>query len=263
MDCAFRFFWLSLKYHGKYKKLFYQGLVSGVIFYAISFHWIVHMSITFGNFPYAVAILILLIAGALFSLKFPIFMISFSFLSGKIGRHSVWVAGFCGLLSELAGPQLFPWYWGNLAAGNIILAQNVEIVGVYGISFLVFVISYTLFQSNPWHWKEIFHSKEKRKQYFRFVALPALLLLSFIVSGAVLYKKWENVKPIKSLNVLIVQPDAPLSFRDGREVKESIEALMARIEKLTDEGVAKMGKKPDLIVFPEAGVPFFRLTTLR
>lgn len=242
MDCAFRFFWLSLKYHGKYKKLFYQGLVSGVIFYAISFHWIVHMSITFGNFPYAVAILILLIAGALFSLKFPIFMISFSFLSGKIGRHSVWVAGFCGLLSELAGPQLFPWYWGNLAAGNIILAQNVEIVGVYGISFLVFVISYTLFQSNPWHWKEIFHSKEKRKQYFRFVALPALLLLSFIVSGAVLYKKWENVKPIKSLNVLIVQPDAPLSFRDGREVKESIEALMARIEKLTDEGVAKMGK---------------------
>lgn len=57
--------------------------------------------------------------------------------------------------------------------------------------------------------------------------------------------------------MLIVQPDAPLSFRDGREVKESIEALMVRIEKLTDDGVAKMGKKPDLIVFPEAGVPFF------
>ncbi len=184
-------------------------------------------------------------------------MMSFSFLSGKIGRHSVWVAGFCGLLSELIGPQLFPWYWGNLAAGNIILAQNAEITGVYGISFLVFIVSNTLFQSNPWHWKEIIHSNEKRKQYLRFITLPALLLLTFIVSGIFLFKKWENVKPVKSLNVLIVQPDAPLSFRDGREIKESIEALMARIEKLTDEGAVRLGKNPDLIVLPEAGVPFF------
>ncbi|TGK28199.1 apolipoprotein N-acyltransferase [Leptospira gomenensis] len=253
----FGLFWLSLKYHGSYKKLFYHGLLIGVVFYSISFHWIIHMSITFGNFPYPVAVLILLFAGLLFSLKFPIFMLSFSFLSGKIGRHSVWVAGFCGLLSELIGPQLFPWYWGNLAAGNLILAQNVEITGVYGISFLVFVVSYTLFQSNPWHWKEIFRSKEKRNQYLRFIAFPSLLLLAFIVSGIILFKKWENVKPVKSLNVLVIQPDAPLSFRDGREVKESIEALMARIERLAEEGVVRMGKKPDLIVLPEAGVPFF------
>lgn len=150
------------------------------------------MSITFGNFPYVVAVLILLFAGALFSLKFPIFMMSFSFLSGKIGRHSVWVAGFCGLMSELVGPQLFPWYWGNLAAGNIILAQNVEITGVYGISFLVFVVSYTLFQSNPWHWKEILHSKEKRNnifvsyryQFFYFLAL-SFRALSFIKNGKI------------------------------------------------------------------------------
>lgn len=99
-------------------------------------------------------------------------MMSFSFLSGKIGRHSVWVAGFCGLLSELIGPQLFPWYWGNLAAGNIILAQNAEITGVYGISFLVFIVSYTLFQSNPWHWKEIIHSKEKENNIFVLLRCP-------------------------------------------------------------------------------------------
>ncbi|PJZ69915.1 apolipoprotein N-acyltransferase [Leptospira perolatii] len=253
----FGLFWITHKYSGQYKKLFLHGLLFGIAFYVIAFHWIYHMAVVFGNFPGPIAVIILILAGVLFGAKFPIFLISYSFLSRRINRHSIWVAGFCGLASDMIAPQLFPWYWGNLIAGNILLAQTVEISGVYGLSFLVFVVSYTLFETNLLHLPEILRSKEKTLHFAKFWALPFALLLAFWVVGTGLYFKWKDVKPAKTLEVLVVQPDAPLSFRDGRSVRESIELLMGRIDQLTDAAIRQKGKNPDMIVLPEAGIPFF------
>ncbi|TGK18082.1 apolipoprotein N-acyltransferase [Leptospira fluminis] len=255
----FGLFWIAHKYSGQYKRLFFHGILFGVFFYAIAFHWIFHMAQVFGNFPAPVSALILVLAGVLFGFKFPIFLLTYSFLSKKIGRHSVWVAGFCGLVADMLGPQLFPWYWGNLAAGNILLAQTVEIAGVYGLSFLVFVVSYTIFETNLFHLPEILRSPEKRFQFAKFWSLPFALFLLFWVAGTSLYFKWKGVKPVKTLEVLVVQPDAPMSIRDerGRSPLQVIEELMDRMDRLVDDAVRKEGKNPDLIVLPEAGVPYF------
>lgn len=255
----FGLFWITHKYSGKYKRLFYYGFLFGIAFYVIAFHWIFHMSITFGNFHWSIASLILILSGILFGSKFPIFLVSYSFLSRRIGKHSVWVAGFCGMAADMIAYQLFPWYWGNLAAGNIILAQTVEITGVYGLSFLVFVVSYTLFETNPLHLVEILKSKEKRNQFAKFWALPFALLAIFVIVGTSLYIKWKNVTPTKTLEVLIVQPDAPMSIRDerGRSPRQVIEEHMAHMDKMVEEAVQKAGKNPDFIVLPEAGIPYY------
>lgn len=217
------------------------------------------MAVVFGNFPWPLAFIILLLAGVLFGAKFPIFLVSYSFLSRRVGKHSVWVAGVCGMAADMIGYQLFPWYWGNLAAGNIILAQTVEITGVYGLSFLVFVISYTLFETNLLHLPEILRSKEKRSHFIKFWTLPFALLLLFVIVGTSLYFKWKSVVPVKTLEVLVVQPDAPMSIRDsrGRSPREVIEDLMGRMDKMVEAAVQRAGKNPDLIVLPEAGIPYF------
>ncbi|WP_010571299.1 apolipoprotein N-acyltransferase [Leptospira broomii] len=255
----FGLFWIAHKYAGRYKQLLLHGILFGVFFYVVAFHWIFHMAQVFGNFPAPLAALILILAGVLFGAKFPIFLLSYAFLTKKIGRHSVWVVGFCGLAADMLGPQLFPWYWGNLAAGNILLAQTVEIGSVYGLSFLVFVISYTLFETNLFHLPEIIRSKEKTLHFAKFWAIPLGLFLLFWIVGTSLYFKWKDVKPSKTLEVLVVQPDAPMSIRDdrGRSPLEVIEELMERMDKLVDDAVRKAGKKPDLIVLPEAGIPYF------
>ncbi|TGK11542.1 apolipoprotein N-acyltransferase [Leptospira fletcheri] len=255
----FGLFWIAHKYSGQYKRLFFHGILFGVFFYSIAFHWIFHMAQVFGNFPAPISALILVLAGVLFGFKFPIFLLTYSFLSKKIGRHSVWVAGFCGLVADMLAPQLFPWYWGNLAAGNILLAQTVEIAGVYGLSFLVFVVSYTIFETNLFHLPEILRSPEKRFQFAKFWSLPFALFLLFWVAGTSLYFKWKGVKPVKTLEVLVVQPDAPMSIRDerGRSPLQVIEELMDRMDRLVSDAVRKEGKNPDLIVLPEAGVPYF------
>ncbi|TGK06958.1 apolipoprotein N-acyltransferase [Leptospira semungkisensis] len=255
----FGLFWIAHKYSGRYWRLVGYGFLFGMSFYAIAFHWIHHMAMVFGNFPWIVAFILLLLSGVLFGVKFPLFLVSYSFLSRRVGRHSVWVAGACGMAADMLGYQLFPWYWGNLAAGNIILAQTVEITGVYGLSFLVFVISYTLFETNPLHILEILKSKEKRTHFGRFWALPFALLAIFLIVGTSLYFKWKNVVPTKTLEVLVVQPNAPMSIRDerGRSPRQVIEEHMAHMDKMVEDAVQKAGKNPDLIVLPEAGIPYY------
>ncbi|MDH5657672.1 MAG: apolipoprotein N-acyltransferase, partial [Spirochaetia bacterium] len=73
--------------------------------------------------------------------------------------------------------------------------------------------------------------------------------------GYLLLQKWSKLQPIAKKTVLVIQPDAPLEFRDGRSFRESMHDLMTRIERLVDQGAK--AKKPDLIVIPESGVPFF------
>jgi apolipoprotein N-acyltransferase len=55
----------------------------------------------------------------------------------------------------------------------------------------------------------------------------------------------------------VIQPNAPLEFRDGRSAADTMMDLMNRIESLAIEGSASHPDPVDLVVLPESGVPFF------
>ncbi|MCC6274916.1 MAG: apolipoprotein N-acyltransferase [Leptospiraceae bacterium] len=251
----FGLFWLEDKYIGQYKKLFLHGVIVALFFCTFSFFWINHLLMVFGDFPFFLAYPIFLVYAAVFNLKFPFFLIIFSYFTRKLGKHQTWVAGLTALASEFFTFQLFPWYWGNLAAGNLILAQTAEYASAYGLTFLVFIISFSIYSINFLRLKSLFSHKSKRVLYLKYLSLPALVLFFFIGSGSLLYHKWSSVEPKFQKHVLMIQPDAPLEFRDGRSVKETMENLMLRIEDLIAKGSAE--KKPDIVVLPESGVPFF------
>ena len=59
----------------------------------------------------------------------------------------------------------------------------------------------------------------------------------------------------------MIQPNAPLEFRDGRSITKTLDDLMMSIEDLAIKGGE--GVNPDLIVLPESGVPFFSANNTR
>jgi apolipoprotein N-acyltransferase len=138
-------FFLESRYRGEYKKLFWIGAIISIFFYCFSFRWILYMTVTFGGFPLFLALPIFFLSAIGLNLSFPFFLILFSFLVKKLKRNFTWIAGVVALLGEFVTPQVFPWYWGSILAGDRFLAQTAEYMSIYGLTFLLFIISYTLY----------------------------------------------------------------------------------------------------------------------
>ncbi|MCX7999390.1 MAG: apolipoprotein N-acyltransferase, partial [Leptospiraceae bacterium] len=246
-------FWLEKRFRKNYKALFWHSLLAGVVTTIISYYWILHLLVVFGGFPYFLAVFFFVLYSFGTNLRYPVFVLLYSFLRKKIKKYLFIITGFSLLCSEFFTFQLFPYYLGNLTSGNKYLIQNVEYVGVYGLSILVIIISYWLYRVLPnllLYKMKVF----KKKKFFLFHLIPTTLIFIAFLNGVYLYHKWRNEKPEFSLKVMMIQPNSPLEFRDGR-FKESIEELMEKIEDLARKGAND--KKPDIIVLPESAVPFF------
>ncbi len=267
----FPLFWIEKQYRGQWKILFLHGLGFGIVFYSCSFHWIYHMVTVFGGFPWFLALPIFFLSGAFLNLKFPVFLLLFSFLIRKVRKHKAALAGFSVLFSEFFTPQVFPWYWGNVVGENVILAQTAEFASAYGLSVFLFFGSYLLFRfvrllfaRFSWmfsakklsiHWVHLKKWALKPSTWLQF-SIIFLWVVIFWGSGFYLFRFWSDVTPIGYREVGVIQPDAPLEFRDSRKsFRDTIEDLMLQID-LGAREVSK-GRDLDLLVLPESSVPFF------
>lgn len=257
----FGLFIIEKRNRGEWKKLIYHGFGFSILFYLVSFHWVYHMTTVFGGFDWYLAVPIFIGSAILLNFKFPVYLLVFSFLAKHVGRFFPVIASFSILLSEFFTPQVFPWYFGNVVAENQILAQNAEYTSAYGLSAFLFFVSYYLFymRKPKLFFRLIFSFLGKHKtlqKKFVFGGLGiVLVLVLFFGNGYYLFQKWSAVKPIAERDVLVIQPNAPLEFRDGRNPAEEIRNLMTRIDTMTE---MELKKSPvDLIVLPESGVPFF------
>ena len=122
----FGLFWIEEKYRGQYKVLFKKGLLFSIVFCFCSYYWINYMLMVFGGFPFWMAIPLFLLYCIIVNWKFGVVMMLLSFLRKKVGRHNLFVPGLAIILAEFFTWQIFPWYYGNLIAGNVILSQVVE-----------------------------------------------------------------------------------------------------------------------------------------
>lgn len=269
-------FYLERKFRGNYKALLWLGVFVAVVVYSLSFDWIIYMATVFGGFPLPIALIIFIVSGIALNLWFPFFFLGFSFLAKHVRKGFPWIAGFISLLGEFLTPQVFPWYWGNVVAGSELLSQTAEYFSIYGLSFLLFVVSYALYSLFGkfivllvFEWKitkslrkRLFSLKFliqffKNQKVLKFITPVLLLYVFFLTLGSYLYHYWENIQPSGYVDTVMVQPNAPLEFRDGRSVAETMKDLMLRIERLTKEAVESHPDPVDLIVLPESGVPFF------
>lgn len=257
----FGLFIIEKSNRGEWKKLIYHGFGFAILFYLVSFHWIYHMTTVFGGFEWYLAVPIFIGSAILLNFKFPVYLLLFSFLATRVRRFFPLIASFAILFAEFFTPQVFPWYFGNVVAENHILAQNAEYTSAYGLSAFLFFVSYFLFylrkpkQIQKLLQKYIPRHKKTTKRVLVGVLVFFLVLVVFFGNGYYLFQKWEKVKPIAERDVLIIQPNAPLEFRDGRNPAEEIRNLMTRIDRMVEKELKD--KPADLVVLPESGVPFF------
>jgi apolipoprotein N-acyltransferase len=227
---------------------FKLGFFTGFVSFLGILYWIIVAVHTYGNVPFILSGLILLLLVIYLSL----FTGAFTFLTRLIQTRSgiqtilftpiLWVA-----LEYLRSFLLtgFPWaYLGHTQYLNLPFIQMADITGVYGLSFVILSVNASLY------W--VLHQWPKRTFPFKEVAITVLILLSFLIYGYVKIKHVDR-ETIKSpsLKVALVQGNIDQSIKWD----ESFQLETLKIYRRLSMKVAE--DKPDLIIWPETATPFF------
>lgn len=255
----FGLFLIRYKYKNNYKKLFIHGVITGCFITFFSYYWMNYLFVVFGGFPLPIAIILFILYSIVTNTRFGIYLVLFDYLNKNTRLYTPIIASFSIIFSEFFSFQIFPYYFGNLVAGDIYLSQNIEYIGVYGLSGIVFFISLFIFKILINF--NLFFNKKYSGQILKFSIIPIIILIVSYLTGFYLKEKWENFPVFTNKKVIMIQPNAPLEFRDGRSITRTLEELMMSIEELAIKGGE--GVNPDLIVLPESGVPFFSANNIR
>jgi len=235
-----------------------RGSVLALFLNSMAYQWLIYTMKVFGHIPLSVSILLFLLYSFFFGLRFFLF-----FWIASIWKRSADKGNLKGFsaspyfylplsfaIAEFAGFQLFPWFGGNLFAGNLLIMQAADLVGVRGLSIFWIIISLGFFQL-------------ANRNLTRSASIAASLFLVLHLYGAATY--WIHSRPSdKFLTAGVVQGNTPLSFASYRNVREELNRIvskMAYMSKLLVQTAQSQGKKVDVIIWPESAVPFLRYQT--
>lgn len=266
--CIWPLYWAAKQFRNSIPKLIGFGALCSLVLCFAGFHWLMYTMVNFAGLPWILAIIIFIPYSFLLNLKIPLFLMLFGVAHRKKIRSKIgpkWlIVGLVGSLSEVVAPQIFPWYWGNMVAGNKLIVQSADLFGILGITFVYFSITYALFRiavsilrgRSPT--SRIY--KLKRKVYWkRTIAMP-ILLVAVLTYGVIQKARFESIQlDLPKLNVLMLQPNAPLEKAGENKVTESALSRLIReeIPQLADEAYEKSEGRVDLVILPESAIPYF------
>jgi apolipoprotein N-acyltransferase len=231
-----------------FTRAFRLGFVLGTVHYLTLIYWIVEVLGRYGNLnPLLSTGPLLLLCGylALYPALFAALFVRFGhsrFLS--ILGGGLWV-GLEFLRGKILGG--FPWcLLGYSQYQHLHLIQVADLAGVYGVSFVLVlsnVLIYRLFS----------RTEERRGPYFKWEALlTATAILGALAYGHHRLSHHGTEKAGQArVRTAIIQANIDQSVK-WEPVHQK--ATMAIYEQLTR---STFGFKPELVVWPEAAVPFF------
>ncbi len=227
---------------------FKLGFLTGFVFFLGILYWIIVAVHTYGNVPFILSGLILLLLVTYLSL----FTGAFTFLTRVIqirsGIQTILFAPILWVALEYLRSFLltgFPWaYLGHTQYLNLPFIQMADTTGVYGLSFVILSVNAALFA--------VLHQWPKKTFPFKEVTITVLILLGFLIYGYVKMKHVDRaVARSPSLKVGLVQGNIDQSIKWN----ESFQLETLKIYRRLSLRVAE--DKPDLIIWPETATPFF------
>ncbi len=222
-----------------YKQSFGLSFLAGIFFFALLYNWIPILRIWAGPIVF-LGYLILILFSALFwgvfGLAYSIFKDRLRPVQLAIITPSIWV-----ILEYLRTVGQFGSTWGDLGYSlykRPILIQMASFAGVWGISFLIVLISYLLFLS----------LKDRKIGYF----LSCIVILLVVGGWGYFYSLDQNINGQK-LQVGLVQPNVEQAIkRRSQNTEKLVEKYRQALEELSNNDL-------DLVVFPESVFPFLLL----
>ena len=253
------------------RRAFWLGGLAGTVGYIGTLSWVTITMTRYGNLPFPVAWIVMLMLAAYLSLFTGVFCA----LVCRFGRESRWVrlalAPFLWVTLELARTHLltgFPWAaLGYTQYAALPVIQVADITGIYGVSFLIVLVNSAL-----WGVMRDFipaYARPRGKpgggvegRAFRGSAW-ALGATAVLLGAALLYGRArletfatpspEDARPDRSVRVALLQGNIP------QEVKWDEAYRLKTLEVYENMTYKHAGGKPDLIVWPETAAPFFFL----
>ncbi len=229
-----------------FKPAFRLSYLCGVLFFAGTLHWVVHVT-ALGS-----ALLVLYLA-----LYFSAFGLGYRFFSGQkfLVRLSVlpslWTA-----LEFIRAHFLTGFEWASLGHSqykNLAVIQIADLTGVYGVSFLMVMVNVCL--------KEILSAGLLRRRLCREISLGVIIVVfacfSVLAYGISRLRSFEKTATSASeasggnqgVTIAVVQANTP---QEMKWHEPAWPVIMKQYLRLTE---AAAGSKPDLIIWPETSYP--------
>lgn len=235
------FILFQLTAENSYKYTLFYSFITGFSFALFSYYWIIKAINYYGGVNIFVSILLLILFSFFYSI---LYFVSFSLiLKGFINRFgliAIFLAPFLWVLIEISREYFpysgFPW---NLAGYMISYMHPIEnlasYIGIYGLSFIVILISSLIFYS----------IKRKNIIYF------ALAVIIFIVPYT-FFSFYKKSFYGKSYKIAILQGNIEEDIKQND--KKYSDYILNVYLNLFKKAVKQ---NPDLIILPESAVPFF------
>ena len=230
-----------------YSGAFKLGFITGLIHYLTLLYWIVVVLGSYGglNFPTSLSVLLLL---TLYLALFPGFFALLIRYTSSIPFRILLTAGFWVMLEYLRAKALtgFPWcLLGYSQFRRLYLIQITNLVGVYGLSFLIAA-------SNGLICFLFFNRDEK--PYKKSLLLECFITLAIITFTLIygylrLSPTGETVQ--KSIHVAVIQGNIDQSVKWNPAYQEKTIDLYLNLSR------SSYDNRPKVIVWPETAAPFF------
>jgi len=227
---------------------FVLGFITGFLSFVGILYWIVIAVNTYGNVPFLLSVLILLLLVGYLSLFLGTFAFLSRYLQQRFGSHVIMLTPFLWVSLEYLRSFLLTGFpWANLGHSqylNLPFVQIADITGVYGLSFVILLVNVTF----CW----ILHQWSRKVFPIREVVITLLIFVGCLIYGylrmGALDRKMLSQPP---LDIGLVQGNIDQSIKWD----ESFQRKTLEIYEKLSLDVAK--KKPGLIIWPETATPFF------
>ena len=239
---------LALYKENSKRKAFLLGLITGLVFFFGTCHWISKVLRNYGDLSWLGAILLFLLLAVYLSLFYGLFALSFSWLSTRCSMGPILVSPLLWVSAEYLRGQLmtgFPWcLLGYALVDDIRLAQLATLTGVYGLSFVLMIVNTAL--------AVVFLTPSKTAMLrLAIVALGiCVLTMFFALKGQVTGGLKHDVR--------IVQPNIDLGQKWDFESRAN---LLNELSNLSLPRAVNQARDGDesvrLILWPETPAPFY------
>ncbi|MBN1534307.1 MAG: apolipoprotein N-acyltransferase, partial [Spirochaetes bacterium] len=258
-------FYCAVRFRNSIPRLILAGFSCAFFFCAIAFYWLVHLLTGFAGLGTAASLLVFVPFSLFIALQIPVFLVLFGLSHRDPCRRYLrprWIAaGALALMADYAMPKLFPYSWGNFAAGNILLVQVTDLVGVYGLTPVLFAVSYFLYRLTrialrAMRWRGSVNRLLRPHALKRLWPVPLLLVLCLSYGAVRLRQITALQESLPTVRVAIINPNAPPE--DSRRVNAAVlQDLMFRtVPDLTAAAARASGGRMDLVALPESAIPF-------
>lgn len=265
-------FYSAGRFRGSAGKLLLSGAVTAISFCSLNNYWMLRLFGTFAGLGPVPSLLVFIPYTVLFNLQITLFVLLFGISLRARFRTYLrprWlIAGILAVAIDWSVPLLFPYYWGNFVAGNILLVQMADITGMLGLTFVQFTTAYFCYRilravirgiagrrargSGTTGLRMLVGAAALKRMW------PAPLLLIICLGyGAIRLAQVEDMqKRLPRLRVAIINPNAPPED-EALVNNRMLERLMCdAIPALADRAAASVRGGVDLVVLPESAVPF-------